>query len=303
MIPVQLDEAREISKGIQDGMDYQEAARIASRLESLHTGMEAGGIEIRFWLGVLVKSIGTERGKGTIARLSKEKRIPETTLRIARRFAEKFDGDPDRMRDWVKNHVKSGKKANWQAVIDLTRANKNPRVLGAKPLIRRLMASVERSAHDLQKANEVIAALPEEEREHWENQVQGVASLLVEDATEFSNNVPIIEGMGKVGPSDMFFQPARSDDYKEWIHKFPCVIKGTLPVDGHHAVGERGMGEKASDYGMVPLSHELHMELHDIGIVKFELKYNINFKELALNYLHRYITGQWITLLHLPEPI
>lgn len=304
MIPTQLETARNIGYDlVTSECDYDSIADGVRRLESLHSGMEASNIEIRFWLGILIRTLGTERGKGTIKKLSDDTGVAETTLRIARRFADHFEGDVERMRTWVRNHVKSGKKANWQAVIDLTRANRDPKVLGPNVLIKRLLASVERSAEDLQAANEIIKGLPENEQESWSGQLMGVATILSEEAREFSRYLPSMDSLGSLQTTDMFQSAPRSSDYLAWLHHFPCPINGTLPVDAHHASGTRGGGQKASDYGAIPLDHELHMEYHNIGRESFEKKYNVDMEELTLNYLHRYITGQWLTLQHLPEPI
>ena len=304
MVPAQLDEARSIGEAVTGlTLNVEEASEVVGKLESLHTGMEAGGIEIRFWLGTVIRQIGTERGKNTVSKIAQQTGVAETTLRIARRFADKFDGDVGRMREWVRSHVRSGKKANWQAVIDLTGANRNPKVLGPKKLLKRLMNSVERSAADLQAANAAIQSLPEDQREKWTDQVNGAATLMIEDAGQFINNVPVLEGMGSLESSSMFDSAPRDRAYLNWLHNFPCPIKGTIPVDAHHSEGLRGMGQKASDFGAIPLSHDLHMEYHRIGHEGFEKKYNISMMELTLNYLHRYITGQWLTLHHLPEPI
>lgn len=300
MIPQQLDSARKLVESLPTTMGYTDAGKLINKLEKLHTGVEASAIEIRFHVGNVIRSIGTERGKGTISKISKEYRISETTLRISRRFADHFDGNVDRMREWVRSQAKNS-KLNWQAVVDLTRANRDPRVLGPGRLLKRLTASVERSARDLEAANEVIQTLPEKEREEWKSQFTGVAVALVEESTLMRDETaPVLEGMNEGG---LFFRPIKDKKYKAWIHECPCPIKGTIPVDMHHVIGLRGMGEKASDFGAVPLDHELHMEYHNIGHETFEKKYNVNFLELAYNYFHRYITGQWLTLTHLPEPI
>lgn len=296
-IPIQLEEARNLTFELPDELTYEEAGPLAQKLESLHTGMEGSAIEIRFWLGKVVRAIGTERGKGTVSRLSKEYGIAETTIRIARRFADHFEGSVDRMREWARNHVKSGKKLNWQAVIDLTRANRDPRVLGSNALMKRLLASVERSVRDMEAVNELMSQMSEESAEHWGSQVDGVRIKLLDEARELGGFLMT----ASENPDSLYFTPPRSKSYKDWLHLQPCCIHGTLPVDMHHAVGLRGMGQKASDFGAIPLSHDLHMEYHNIGEQSFEKKYNVSMLELAYNYLHKYLTGQWITLTHLPD--
>ncbi|MGZ3773011.1 MAG: DUF968 domain-containing protein [Pseudobdellovibrionaceae bacterium] len=72
-------------------------------------------------------------------------------------------------------------------------------------------------------------------------------------------------------------------DYIEWIKTLPCVISGVFGVDAHHSV-RRSQG--GSDRTCVPLSHDLHMELHTVGIDTFENKYDIDFK-LIVQTLNR----------------
>jgi hypothetical protein len=295
-IPIQLHEARSIA--VTDIESFDQACEVARKLESLHDGMEASNLEIRFYLGRVISVIGTERGKGTVDMMAEKTGISSTTLRIARRFSDHFNGDVERMRQWVRNHKHNGHKVNWQAVIDLTRANRDAKVLGPEKMIRRLVGSVERSVRDLEAANEAISLLPESEQTDWKDQLIGAATKLYEESSEFRNHsVPVIEEGGT-----LFFRPIRSTEYLEWIRTMPCVITGSFPVDAHHAVGKHGRGEKASDFGVIPLARELHMEYHDKGREYFENKYNVDITELVLNYLHRYITGQWLTLTHLPTP-
>ncbi len=230
MIPTQLERARDLTLDIPE--DFDTACMVVRKLEGLHTNVEASGIEIRFHLGRIVRSIGTERGKGTIDKMSEETGVAATTLRIARRFADKFDGDVERMRDWARNHKSSGHKLNWQAVIDLTAANRDPNVLGPTRLIKRLLASIERSVADLTAAGEAIHALPEEDKQHWLDQLEGVANLLVDEATDFRHQtLPVLSGMEVANEGGLFFQPARSRDYLDWLHDYPCAITGTTPVD------------------------------------------------------------------------
>lgn len=59
----------------------------------------------------------------------------------------------------------------------------------------------------------------------------------------------------------------RSEAYLEFIRGRPCVITGRSGVHAHHVkiYGSGGMSLKPSDYLCVPLCHEEHSALHQMG--------------------------------------
>ena len=67
-------------------------------------------------------------------------------------------------------------------------------------------------------------------------------------------------------------------------------------------------GNSEHEARLIPDSELDVMEVYDEDgyvhgepcIVTYRELYNVDMMELALNYLHRYITGQWLTLQHLP---
>ena len=87
--------------------------------------------------------------------------------------------------------------------------------------------------------------------------------------------------------------PYRDDDYKKFIREQPCCVIGTLDseienVVPHH-VDARGMGTKCSDYRTIPLSQSIHLELHQIGKRRFMEKYAVDFREVIIQCLSKYI--------------
>jgi hypothetical protein len=86
----------------------------------------------------------------------------------------------------------------------------------------------------------------------------------------------------------VFSKPKRyvNDDYREFIKNQPCCISETLNVDPHHI---KSVGSGGSDLTMIPLSHELHAECHKIGKYTFQKKYDINFHNIMLSLLQKYI--------------
>lgn len=64
----------------------------------------------------------------------------------------------------------------------------------------------------------------------------------------------------------------RDPKYLEFVRSLPCCVSGVYEVEAHHIVGhgESVMGSKCSDYYTIPLSRELHAELHQHGYRTWE---------------------------------
>lgn len=62
-------------------------------------------------------------------------------------------------------------------------------------------------------------------------------------------------------------EPTRSEDYKAFVRRHPCV-GCRKPADEAHHFGPRGMGEKCSDLYCVPLCMAEHKEFHDTGAIQ-----------------------------------
>lgn len=86
-------------------------------------------------------------------------------------------------------------------------------------------------------------------------------------------------------------------EYVEYIKQQPCCVTGKMMVnldtgkvesDPHHTVS-RGAG--GSDLTCVPLLHELHVEGDSIGWDTFQKKHNVNFKEVRLQLLEKWVEG------------
>lgn len=66
--------------------------------------------------------------------------------------------------------------------------------------------------------------------------------------------------------------PHRDRNYLLWVKTLPSAISGKRPCDAHHCIGVgSGMGQKASDYMVFPLTREEHEELHRTGWADWEL--------------------------------
>ena len=81
-------------------------------------------------------------------------------------------------------------------------------------------------------------------------------------------------------------------DYKTWIRKQPCILTGLFEVDPHHLKGIKygsAMGLKSNDEFIVPIMHELHQELHLIGIDSFQEKYDICLEDQLIELHKRFM--------------
>jgi hypothetical protein len=81
----------------------------------------------------------------------------------------------------------------------------------------------------------------------------------------------------------------RSQDYLEFIRTRPCMISGSnLDVVAHHVrcLGGGGTGIKPSDYLCVPLTAQLHAQLHHMGERSFYERHGIDIHgALKMNLL------------------
>ena len=95
----------------------------------------------------------------------------------------------------------------------------------------------------------------------------------------------------------MFDKPKRYENkvYVEYIKQQPCCVTGMMIMnqdtgniesDPHHT---KSKGAGGSDLSCVPLLHELHQECHSIGQNTFQEKYNIDFKDIQIKCMQRFI--------------
>lgn len=74
--------------------------------------------------------------------------------------------------------------------------------------------------------------------------------------------------------------------YVEYIKQQPCCVSRVVGVDPHHT---KSVGSGGSDLTCIPLSHKLHQEGHQIGWDTFQVKYNIDFRDVRIELLERWV--------------
>ena len=87
-----------------------------------------------------------------------------------------------------------------------------------------------------------------------------------------------------------------SENYKNFIRNLPCCVPGCnrrrnsknnkRQVDPHHT---KSRGAGGSDLTCAPLSDDHHSELHTIGQNTFQKKYNIDFKDIQIDCMQKFI--------------
>ena len=96
----------------------------------------------------------------------------------------------------------------------------------------------------------------------------------------------------------MFPKPKRfeSEEYKEFIRNLPCCVPGCnrrrnsknskRQVDPHHT---KSVGAGGSDLTCVPACDCHHTESHTVGQNTFQEKHNIDFKDIQIECLQKFI--------------
>jgi archaellum component FlaC len=253
-------------------------------LYDLDHRFDIGKVQIRFLLGAMIEKTGTKYGEGTIDKIAEDYNISATTLREARAFASKLNCSPKKLKGWIDSKISQTGRVYWKDVQEYVRAGSDPRVLGHEAMFKRLVRRVENVAQDAEVLAEQLNSLPDNvKQEH-----QGVMNVLYENIKVVQNQYQNVSKLGKT------IIP-RSEEYLKFVRGFPCAITGEYPVEAHHALGMKGTSKKSSDFSAIPLSSDLHKELHDLGHETFQEMYRITLSELALNYVHKFLTNQWIT--------
>lgn len=75
----------------------------------------------------------------------------------------------------------------------------------------------------------------------------------------------------------------RSTAYLRWVKTLPCVVSGAPADDPHHVVGHgvRGLGLKAPDWAVIPLTRHEHERLHRMGWKEWEARHGSQWYYVA----------------------
>lgn len=74
--------------------------------------------------------------------------------------------------------------------------------------------------------------------------------------------------------------------YIAYVKDHGCIVCGDEGVDPHHLVSRAAWG---SDYFCIPLCREHHVEIEQIGVMKFESKYDATVWKDCAFLLERWV--------------
>ncbi|MAH50663.1 hypothetical protein CMI37_32890 [Candidatus Pacearchaeota archaeon] len=82
-------------------------------------------------------------------------------------------------------------------------------------------------------------------------------------------------------------------DYLDYVRKQNCCVTGQQMPDVHHleAIGTRGGRKEPNQrhFSAIPLCRDLHIEVHQIGLHKFQEKHNIQLWKEAYYYVAKWL--------------
>lgn len=262
-----------------------DAVRYVHLIEREIESIEDYRLKLKWWMGFVL--VHTRRPRGRRREVVKEiaKRLHDqygirsstTTLYAASKLYDVCSGDYQWFLDWIEYRKKLfGRPVYWYDVRnELLGGPNNPAVVGQEEADERDLRDAERAFELLERIAERAAGGDEEAASFVEGVRQTVAGLM---------RIP--EGPARV---------PRDKKYLAFISRHGCVVCGRQ-AEPHHALGTKGAGVKPSDFGCVPLCRMHHDEIHRMPRSEFEHFHDLSPAEVALNLLHRYVTGVWLTM-------
>lgn len=84
-------------------------------------------------------------------------------------------------------------------------------------------------------------------------------------------------------------RPIRNRHYLAFIRQFACVgCKTERRYREAMHTGPHGMGQKSSDLDTLPGCRSCHRELHSIGQIRFQFRYQVDFAGLQIMFQEFY---------------
>jgi len=244
----------------------------------------------RFWIGEVVHTLqsGAEYGDNIMDRITDQIGVSKSYLRESRQFYEAHDGSQQACEAWMDEVEKERGQVNWGycrrwARKQLSGEDFEDDTQTVEDEKRRLERRAERLEADAREMEEqVMQSNADEEAKAEALGVAAQARQVAEDTCRKAEAMELEE-----------YERTEDEEYREWIRSQPCIVRDRTgeDVDPHHAI-EGGQGSKASDYTCLPLCHDLHEELHDIGRRTFEEKHNVDIWREIADHITRFFTGR-----------
>ncbi len=280
--PITLDlylDVRETRYTLEEAIDL--IHRIQLQIQSL----EDYRLKLKWWMGCILAH--TDRTDCSREQLVEEVadrlrtkhgiRAGRTVLLRCLKLYTVLNGDYKCYLEWIEARKRLfARPVYWYDVVnDLLGGKNNPAVIGREAADQADFRDAELAIEALER----VIVRASEGSEEAQGVVEGIRQSMV--------GLMLLAGGSK--------RTARSRAYLEFVASCGCFVCGR-PAEPHHALGQRGTGIKPSDFGCVPLCRLHHRQLHQSGFRHFERFHGVMLTEVALNLLHRFVTGNWLTM-------
>jgi len=247
----------------------------------------------RFWIGEVVDHLQSEAeyGDNIMERVTSQIGVSKSYLRESRQFYNAHDGSQQACEAWMDQVEKERGQVNWGYCRNWARKQLSGEDFEedqskVEQEVKRLERRAERLEADARETEEqVIQSNADEETKAEALGAAARARQVAEETRRKAETMELEE-----------YERTEDEEYREWIRTQPCIVRDRTgdDVDPHHAI-EGGQGTKASDYTCLPLCHDLHDELHDIGRRTFEQKHDIDIWREIADHITRFFTGRPIS--------
>lgn len=269
----------------------EDSVEIIRQIQLQLEALEDYRLKLKWWMGCVLAHTDAPSGRRTktveeVARQLKERygiRAGMSVLYQCLKLYTGLSGDFAYFVNWIADRKKKfGRPVYWYDVVnDLLGGKNNPAVIGREAADEADFRDAERGIEAIEKIMLRAAEGSEEAAGVVEGIRQSIVGLVLLAHSPATTNLPA--------------KTPRSTDYLRFVASHGCLACGR-DAEPHHAVGRRGTGVKPSDFGCVPLCRTHHRQLHQSGPRCFEEFHNVSMNEVALNLLHRFVTGRWLTI-------
>lgn len=256
---------------------------LVRNLKKLERSVAAKGediVRLRFEQGCLLKDIvgNTNHGDSQVENISKETRIPESTLRIAYGHAKRFNFKETLLEKEITKLKEAGKSISYGYFRAALKEDQNPDLHGGE----------EKHKEHLLKKYETAGSALGSARDHYpqDREVKG-AQESFEQVTEDAKFVILgNEGRGTSGVKKS--EREECELYLHFIREQPDIISGEMGCQAHHPV-YKSEGNNASDFYALPLTARHHEEAHKLGRKKFTEKYGLDLDKIIWGLVIKFI--------------
>lgn len=287
MVPQTFDEVCTYLRGVEE-----EVSTITKTIRQKGKDL----IILRFKQGRAVHIAAGMRGgygEKIVNALSERTGIHERTLYYSLQFYRhpQFKGSETRLLKWIEDtEEEKGNAITWSYCKNWVQKSLPEHEEEAESKLeaqqRRLKEKAEKLEEQARKLEEEASDL-ENEVGRWNGQ-----HLTEEVAGVVQQAIQIAEDTRAQAERMMLQKPKRfeSPEYLKHVRSYGCLICSSEACDAHHVM-TGGMGTKTHDVFTIPLCREHHDEMHRMGPIHFESKYQVNIWQNVAFLLAEYFVG------------